>query len=256
MNEECSNRIQEILEEGRRCKRRLISQGIPGPTGPTGPQGPATITIGRVTTGDPGTQAVVTNSGTAENVVLDFTIPTGQTGEQGPRGEQGEQGIQGQQGIAGPAGPAGIQGPTGPTGPAFSTYGRKYNTTTDTITLEPNVSQNIPLGSTGPTNNITTNTQNALTITQTGVYQVDYYFAGSSSAAGNITVEVKQNATPIGSSTIVKPVTVGTTSSFVGNTINNFTVGDTILLDIKSSVQATVTPSTGTNAYLNIIRIG
>ena len=32
MNEECSNRIQEILEEGRKCKRRLVARGIPGPT--------------------------------------------------------------------------------------------------------------------------------------------------------------------------------------------------------------------------------
>ena len=70
MNEECSNRIQEILEEGRKCKRRLIARGIPGPTGPQGPQGPATIAIGNVTTGDPGTSATVTNSGTNENVVL------------------------------------------------------------------------------------------------------------------------------------------------------------------------------------------
>lgn len=250
MNEECSNRIQEILEEGKRCKRRFISQGI---VGPTGPAGPATITIGNVITGDAGTQASVTNSGSLENVVLNFTIPRGNTGAEGP---QGEQGIQGPQGIAGPAGPQGEQGPTGPTGPAFSTYGRKYNTTTDTLTLETNVSQNIPLGSTGPTNNITTGTQNALTITETGVYQVDYYFAGSSSAAGNITVEVKQNATAIGSSTIIKPVTVNNISIFVGNTINNFTAGDSILLDIKSSVQATITPASGTNAYLNIIRIG
>lgn len=250
MNEECSNRIQEILEEGRRCKRKLISQGI---VGPTGPQGPATIAIGNVTTGDAGTEASVTNSGTLENVILDFTIPRGNTGEQGEQGEQGPTGPIGPQGLQGPAG---IQGPTGPTGPAFSTYGRKYNTTTTTLSLEANISQNIPLGSTGPTNNITTNTQNALTITETGVYQVDYYFSGSSSAAGLLTVEVKQNNTPIGSTTINKNVTQNENNIFVGNTINNFTVGDTILLDIKSSVEATITPDTGTNAYLNIIRIG
>lgn len=253
MNEECSNRIQEILEEGRRCRRRLVAQGIPGPTGP---QGPATITIGNVTTGDPGTQATVTNSGTIENVVLDFTIPAGPQGPEGHQGEQGLQGIQGPPGIAGPAGPAGEEGPTGPTGPAFSTYGRKYNTTTDTLTLQTNIAQNIPLGSTGPTNNINTNTQNALLITQTGVYQVDYYFSGASNTAGNVTVEVKQNATPIGSSTITKTVTQNQENAFVGNTINNFEAGDTVLLDIKSSVGATITPATGTNAYLNIIRIG
>ena len=104
MNEECSNRVQEILEEGRKCKRRLVARGIPGPTGPQGPQGPATIAIGTVTTGAPGTGATITNSGTNENVVLNFTIPRGATGATGRQGAQG---------IAGPTGPQGAQGPQG-----------------------------------------------------------------------------------------------------------------------------------------------
>ena len=89
-----------------------------GPTGPTGPSGPATIDVGTTTTGDPGTLATVTNSGTLENVVLDFTIPAGATGPTGPAG------IDGVDGATGPTGPAGIDGvdgatgPTGPTGPA------------------------------------------------------------------------------------------------------------------------------------------
>lgn len=43
----------------------------------------ATITIGSVTTGEPGTNASVTNSGTASNVVLDFTLPRGNDGADG-----------------------------------------------------------------------------------------------------------------------------------------------------------------------------
>lgn len=42
-----------------------------------------TVKVGTVTTGDPGTQARVTNSGTARDVVLDFTIPKGDTGAAG-----------------------------------------------------------------------------------------------------------------------------------------------------------------------------
>jgi hypothetical protein len=41
----------------------------------------ATITIGTVTTGSPGSDANVTNSGTAGEAVLDFTIPMGDTVE-------------------------------------------------------------------------------------------------------------------------------------------------------------------------------
>lgn len=64
--------------------------GVTGPTGPTGPTGSdgddgqaATIRIGTVTTGDPGTEATVVNSGTEQDAVLDFTIPQGKNGSGG-----------------------------------------------------------------------------------------------------------------------------------------------------------------------------
>lgn len=42
-----------------------------------------TLKIGKTTTGAPGTQASVVNSGTANDVVLDFTIPKGAKGDKG-----------------------------------------------------------------------------------------------------------------------------------------------------------------------------
>ena len=91
MNE--SERIRRRFDDDKHCKRLYsptIPIGITGPTGPTGPAGPATITIGTVTTGAPGTEATVTNSGTAENVILDFVIPAGPTGPTGLTGPTGE----------------------------------------------------------------------------------------------------------------------------------------------------------------------
>ena len=112
-----------------------IPRGNPGPTGKqgpagaTGPTGPGVATggttgqvlakksnanydtewidnsdggstvsvnVGKTTTGEPGTNASVTNSGDETNVVLNFTIPRGNPG---PTGKQG---------------PAGATGPTGP----------------------------------------------------------------------------------------------------------------------------------------------
>lgn len=76
--------------------------GITGPTGPTGatgatgPTGPTgatpNLTIGTVTTGDAGTDASATITGTSPDFVLNLTIPQG------------------------PTGPTGATGPTGPTG--------------------------------------------------------------------------------------------------------------------------------------------
>jgi len=58
--------------------------GATGPTGPTGPTGAAaetpTLTIGTVTTGDPGTEATASITGTSPNFVLNLTIPQGPTG--------------------------------------------------------------------------------------------------------------------------------------------------------------------------------
>jgi hypothetical protein len=61
--------------------------GTPGATGPAGAA--ATVTVGSVTTGAPGTSAAVTNSGTSSAAVLNFTIPQGQTGATGASGSGG-----------------------------------------------------------------------------------------------------------------------------------------------------------------------
>ena len=61
--------------------------GPTGPTGPTGATGPAgedaaplSLSIGTVTTGDPGTQASAEITGTSPNYILNLTIPQGPTG--------------------------------------------------------------------------------------------------------------------------------------------------------------------------------
>lgn len=61
--------------------------GATGPTGATGATGATgsdgvtpTFTIGTVTTGDPGSEASVTITGTAPDYVLNFVIPRGPTG--------------------------------------------------------------------------------------------------------------------------------------------------------------------------------
>lgn len=62
-------------------------QGLKGDKGDVGANGTngtaATITIGTVTTGNAGTNASVTNSGTSNAAVFNFTIPRGNTGATG-----------------------------------------------------------------------------------------------------------------------------------------------------------------------------
>jgi hypothetical protein len=50
------------------------------------------MVVGTTDTGEAGTAAVVTNSGTPSNVVLDFIIPRGETGATGATGPTGANG--------------------------------------------------------------------------------------------------------------------------------------------------------------------
>jgi Collagen triple helix repeat (20 copies) len=69
----------------------LAQAGSAGPTGPTGSA--ASVSVGTVTTGSAGSQATVTNSGTVEAAVLNFTIPQGAPGTGGGGGGAGTSGI-------------------------------------------------------------------------------------------------------------------------------------------------------------------
>ena len=73
-----------------------------------------TVTVGTVLTGASGSDAQVSQIGTATDVVLNFVIPRGVQGERGPAGATGPMGLTGPQG---PQGVQGIQGPQGQTGP-------------------------------------------------------------------------------------------------------------------------------------------
>ena len=71
-------------------------QGPPGVTGAVGATGAtgatgmaATVQVGTTTTGAPGTNASVTNTGTESNAVLNFVIPAGATGANGATGADG-----------------------------------------------------------------------------------------------------------------------------------------------------------------------
>lgn len=208
-----------------------------GPTGPTGPTGPAgaTITVGTTTTTEPGTNASVTNVGTPSNAILDFNIPAGATGPIGP------------QGNTGPAGPSGTT--------ETNTYGRKYDTSQTPLTLTENTPQDVPLASNGLASGITQETANKLTIPSSGIYKIDYYFSGNSNTATDVTLTLNQNATTVSNATISKNLAANADTALIGSTINNFNANDKIGLQIEATNNATITPSSDTSAYLNIVKI-
>lgn len=68
------------------------------------------VEVGTTTTGNPGTQASVENTGTDKEVVLSFTIPKGEKGDKGNTGARGPQGEQGEKGDKGDKGDKGEDG--------------------------------------------------------------------------------------------------------------------------------------------------
>ena len=135
------------------------------------------------------------------------TGPTGPQGAQGPTGAQGVQGIEGPTGPQGPQGPQGIQGPTGPTGPTgpqgeaaeplVTAYSSKYQQNTQSYTLTANTVTPVTLSTSGPNGNVINTTPNKLTISEAGVYKIDYFFLGTSNAATVLTLQVRKNDTEI-----------------------------------------------------------
>lgn len=68
-----------------------VKQGPAGPQGEPGADGkPASIVVGSTTTGNVGSSASVTNSGTSSAAILNFTIPQGKQGPQGNPGSDGK----------------------------------------------------------------------------------------------------------------------------------------------------------------------
>lgn len=117
--------------------------GGTGAQGPTGPQGPpgnagvaATVNVGVTTQGPPGSNPVITNVGTPQAAVFNFTIPQGPTGPTGPQGLQGNQGATG---PVGPTGPTGATGTTGAQGPPGPPGGTSVSSTLAAIFTMPNV---------------------------------------------------------------------------------------------------------------------
>lgn len=142
-----------------------IPQGLRGPTGAQGPKGDtgpqglkgdkgndgaaASVTVGITNTGEPGSNASVTNLGTSSNAILSFTIPTGsrgpqgQTGPQGPKGEDGKDGEKGDKGDAGQAATVTV-GSTTTTNPGTSATVTNSGTTSAAV-----LNFGIPRGATG-----------------------------------------------------------------------------------------------------------
>lgn len=186
-------------------------------TGPTGPQGPSTINVGTTTTGAPGTNASVVNSGTSTDVILDFTIPRGATGPTGP---------------------------TGATGPVLTS-------TLAVATMQKTTTQTLSVVDTLVSFNTATALKNSsvtattITIDNTGTYDLAYGF--NASAGINSAMSIYINGNELESTRLVLLEEAGGLSADILITLN---AGDTISLGSSVIVTNIVLPAGSLNAYI------
>lgn len=155
--------------------------GDVGPVGPPGPQGP----VGPV--GPQGPQGEKGDKG--DRGPAGAAGPMGPVGPIGPIGLTGVTGPQGEVGATGPQGPAGPQGATGPQGPAGPMFNGVYGVfyDTSTVTNNPaNTTRSMTLNQTdtSATSGVSVVDGSKITVTRTGVYNVQFSAQFSQTASG------------------------------------------------------------------------
>ena len=193
----------------RRCcnNNPIIIRGPQGPTGATGARGPI------------GPQG-----------------PTGATGATGPIGPQGPAGATGATGPIGPQGPTGATGatgPIGPQGPAGTNDAIYASIGTTSVENE----ARIPIALTTATDDTSMGViDNAVNITETGVYLVSY-FANGEVTANDFDVSLYLNDTPVTNETLTFSGTSGLGSKTI---LLSLSAGDVVSLNNTSGSTANI----------------
>ena len=238
-NDNCVYReALEKIKRDKKCKPDCCSiissigpTGPTGPIGPTGPQGEIGPTGATGVTGPQGIQG-----------------PTGATGATGP------QGIQGPTGATGATGPQGIQGPTGPTS-GLNAYGGRYSDTAQTLNITIGTQTQVPLATTLPNLNTSYPTANAITVTQAGTYEINYFSNMTAAIATTVTMAVRNNGANIPSTVISRALSVGVSSIYSGSTIVTLPAGSVIDMAMSALLAVGISLSNGVNATLTIKRL-
>lgn len=212
--------------------------GPQGPVGPAGPQGPTGATGATGATGPIGPigpQGPVGPAGPQGPVGA-----TGATGATGPVGPIGPQGPVGATGATGATGPVGPQGPVGPSGASDAIYAGSGTAVVDAGAIIP-----LTLDTSTPDSSMTVS-DNAVNITEDGVYLVSYYVGGSVPTNEFIT-SLYLNGSPIAGESIVQSNSAGAASKTILLSLSD---GDTLSLYNTSATEATLS-----NASLTVVKL-
>lgn len=112
------------------------------------------------------------------------------------------------------------------------------------------MSTQIPLGETMASNGVTYTPANSITVTDAGVYAINFQVNPSIAAAGTVAVSVRQNNTDIPGATVSRALPANIETTISGETVLNLTAGSVIDLAIAAPIVAVVVLGAGLNATL------
>lgn len=106
-----------------------------------------------------------------------------------------------------------------------------------------------------PSKNTTYTSTNAITVSQGGVYEINYFINVSATVATTLTLAVRVNGTNIPSTIISRALSVGVSSIYSGSVIVTLAANDVIDMAASASLALGVTLGSGVNATLSVKKI-
>lgn len=277
MNE--SEKIKN-LRKNMELKNKLNSLGIFGIVGPTGPRGMPGTSINIKGSFDSLDELKKTypEGQMGDTYIIDGELfywnednmdwenaghiggPTGPKGEKGDPGLPGLNGEKGEMGPIGPQGSQGLQGEMGPTGPkgepyGVGAYGERYTDSTQSFSVTADTETIIPLEKTGPSIFTRYDTNYAIDIKKTGIYQINYFVNVAPSIDVTYVISVKTSDGKIISSDIECEARANIISNIYGTTLGTLLENDELSLVIKASQDVDLMFNGSTSAKLSIIKL-
>ena len=116
-------------------------------------------------------------------------------------------------------------------------------------------SSQIALANNMPNLNTSNTTQNAITILQTGIYEINYYCNMSLSVATSATLSIRQNGTVIPSTSLTRNVGISSNAMLINSVIVSLSQNDVIDMVLSAGLAASATLGSGVNASLSVKKI-
>ncbi|MDE6469431.1 MAG: hypothetical protein K2L19_00225 [Eubacterium sp.] len=113
----------------------------------------------------------------------------------------------------------------------------------------------VPLPTAMPADSVTYAPANSITVTEAGVYEINYFSTLSAALGTTVTLAVRQNGTNIPSTAISRLLSVGVSSLYSGSTIVTLNAGDVIDMALSALLAVGVTLGSGVSATLTVKKL-